>query len=101
MCHSHAAAHAQHKQHVDPLLKTLLPSATSVQTLHRVPLSYITVLKRLFLSPCADDGAEEAEATNWSSWSSPSHEHQPPAACLRALGGQFHQCLSPSDSVPR
>lgn len=40
-----------------------------------------------FLFPCADDRAEEAEAANWPSWSSPSHEHQSPAACLRSQGG--------------
>lgn len=39
----------------------------------------------LYLFPCADDGAKEAEATDWSSWSPSSHEHQSPAASLRTL----------------
>lgn len=47
-----------------------------------------------------DDRAEEAEAANRSPWASPSHEHQPPAACLRDLGLRSTSACTP-DSVPR
>lgn len=47
---------------------------------------WISIILCVFLLPCADDRAEEAEATYWAPRSSPSHEHQSPAACLRASG---------------